>query len=261
MIDPEEFLRHHPIQNPQPSTEPVAEHEIEAADHNDAAALLDTAAADHETAASVNDADTPVVSVPFTGSFGTSGHSFSSTWGKKQSRRRASARTQKGRIRQVRPELASDKNACLDSAVKSLDAAGSNEWGMRQRLSRKGFSAEAIDWTIATLQRDNLLDERAFAESLVRRGVAHGYGPAWVSRNLTAKGVPQDVRDRAIAHALEEGDFEHAAYSFMQTLIRTTQGMDYDKKMRKLSSSARSHGHSLSALQPWMNEFLTDDSQ
>ncbi|MEX1112029.1 MAG: regulatory protein RecX [Candidatus Andersenbacteria bacterium] len=78
------------------------------------------------------------------------------------------------------------------AAQDVLSRRDHSEAEMRQKLSRKGFSAPDIQETIDWLYEQKLLDDRAYAaryvESILRSKTV---GPRWIAAKLKQRGVEQ----------------------------------------------------------------------
>lgn len=69
---------------------------------------------------------------------------------------------------------------------------------LRRKLSRRGFAADAIDVAILGLVELGYLDDRSFAQGLVRRRGALR-GPLALSAELAARGVDRAQAEAAVA--------------------------------------------------------------
>jgi regulatory protein len=69
---------------------------------------------------------------------------------------------------------------------------------LRRKLSRRGYSVGDIELALSRLIELGYLDDRSFAEGLVRRRGALR-GPLALSAELAARGVDRDLADAALA--------------------------------------------------------------
>ena len=73
---------------------------------------------------------------------------------------------------------------------------GSQE--LRRKLIGKGCPAAVADQTVEQLQRERLLSDERFLESLVRARRTRGYGPLRIRKELRDKGVTRDAIERGL---------------------------------------------------------------
>ena len=73
---------------------------------------------------------------------------------------------------------------------------GSQE--LRRKLIGKGCPAPVADQTVEQLQRERLLSDERFLESLVRARRTRGYGPLRIRKELRDKGVARDAIERGL---------------------------------------------------------------
>jgi regulatory protein len=86
----------------------------------------------------------------------------------------------------------------LPRAIGLLARRAHSRSELIQKLRRRGYAHEAIDTTMARLVELGYLDDRSFAQGLVRRRGAVR-GPLALSAELAAKGVDRAQADAAVA--------------------------------------------------------------
>ena len=80
---------------------------------------------------------------------------------------------------------------------------------VRQRLARRGVSADDVDATITRLTANGVLDERRMALAAARlETVIRGRGPARTRQKLRALGLPDGASDAAMAATLADVDVD-----------------------------------------------------
>jgi regulatory protein len=70
---------------------------------------------------------------------------------------------------------------------------------LRRKLGRRGYDPGEVDAAVARLAELGLQDDRAFAESHVRRR-SRSLGPLALSAELSARGIDRRLADAAMAH-------------------------------------------------------------
>lgn len=86
--------------------------------------------------------------------------------------------------------------------MRALLLLGARERGsaeLRDRLALEGYARDVAAEVVAGLEASGLVDDARFAAALARTMTSvSGYGRARIARQLSAKGVPQDVAESAL---------------------------------------------------------------
>ena len=88
--------------------------------------------------------------------------------------------------------------AALDTAAKQLSYRALSAAALRDKLIEKGHSEDAADYAVAWLIERRLLDDAAYAESVVRSYARRGYGAARIRQELTRRGVDRGTSEAAL---------------------------------------------------------------
>ena len=88
--------------------------------------------------------------------------------------------------------------AALDAAAKQLSYRAQSTKLLRDKLLDKGHSADAVAYAVAWLTERRLLDDAAYAESVVRSYTRRGYGAARIRQELTRRGVDRETAEAAM---------------------------------------------------------------
>ena len=88
--------------------------------------------------------------------------------------------------------------AALDAAAKQLSYRALSTQGLRDKLLEKGHAEDAVDYALAWLEERQLLDDTAYAESVVRSCARKGYGAMRIRQELTRRGVDRETADAAM---------------------------------------------------------------
>lgn len=95
--------------------------------------------------------------------------------------------------------MSEDKyRAALDAAAKQLSYRALSAKMLRDKLLDKGHDEESADYALAWLAERNLLDDEAFAESVVRSYTRKGYGAARIRQELTRRGISREDAEAAM---------------------------------------------------------------
>lgn len=79
------------------------------------------------------------------------------------------------------------------SAMAYLARREHSRLELRQKLARKGFTADIIDRVLMELQADHLLNETRFVESFTRHRINQGYGPVRIQSELRQRGIEREL--------------------------------------------------------------------
>ena len=86
----------------------------------------------------------------------------------------------------------------LDAGLRLLGRRAHSRVELRRKLDRRGYTADQTEAALARLDELGYLDDRSFAEALVkRRGAIRG--PLALSAELAARGVDRTHADTALA--------------------------------------------------------------
>ena len=88
--------------------------------------------------------------------------------------------------------------AALDAAAKQLSYRALSTQLLRDKLLEKGHSEDAVEYALAWLTERRLLDDAAYAESVVRSYARRGYGAARIRQELTRRGVDRGTAEAAL---------------------------------------------------------------
>ena len=88
--------------------------------------------------------------------------------------------------------------AALDAAARQLSYRALSAAALRDKLIEKGHSEDAANYAVAWLIERRLLDDAAYAESVVRSYARRGYGAARIRQELTRRGVDRGTAEAAL---------------------------------------------------------------
>jgi regulatory protein len=100
-------------------------------------------------------------------------------------------------------------DAAYAEAVKRLARQPQSRAALEHRLRELGYAADAVDGALARAATDGYLNDREYAESLVRRRSV-GRGHALIAQELRAKGIDDADSDAALSQVEPEAETEQA---------------------------------------------------
>ena len=133
-------------------------------------------------------------------------------------------------------------DAAFRRVVAMLNAGDKSERQLRDRLDEKGFSPEAIDEAIASAKSCGFIDDRRYAEVLVRSRISQGRGIKGIERELEQNNISLDILDEDSAQMLfdESSELDRALDFLARKPPRAKNARDaaYRKLVQKGYSSA-----------------------
>ncbi|TAN34370.1 hypothetical protein EPN29_03105 [bacterium] len=93
---------------------------------------------------------------------------------------------------------ASPSGTALDAGLRLLGRRAHSRAELKRKLGRRGFTAAEIEAAVGRLAELGYMDDRSFAQGLVRRRGA-SRGPMALSAELAARGVERTLADAALA--------------------------------------------------------------
>ncbi|MFW5972597.1 MAG: RecX family transcriptional regulator [Bacteroidota bacterium] len=118
---------------------------------------------------------------------------------------------------------------------------------LTQRLSRDGFSDDAVQAAVQRLTELDFIDDRLFAlEYASARARNKGYGPERIRYELIRKGINRNLADSTVTglFASEQSENELATDFARSRLSRLNNESDFLRKKKKLYDALRRRGFS-----------------
>jgi regulatory protein len=120
------------------------------------------------------------------------------------------------------------------TALKQLARRELSEAQIRQRLSRRGFTPDDIDTTVARLRQDGSLDDARVAGAIARSQLSlKKRGARRVRREIEAAGIASALAERAVAEVYAEVDGDALIAAAIDRRLGTRR-LDDDREMARL---------------------------
>lgn len=149
-----------------------------------------------------------------------------------------------------------DFDACREAAFRLLDAAPRSTGALHQRLAGKGYDDGTIDDVIDRLAELHLLDDEAYARSVVRYCSNRMMGYRGAVMEMRRKGVAPSLAHRIADEAASQGVFEEAAWELGRKVAKKTRGLDRQVRLRRFWSAGGRKGHDSDTLRRVAHELL-----
>jgi regulatory protein len=135
-----------------------------------------------------------------------------------------------------------------DRALNILAFRARSSSELARSLQRKGEEKAHVDWAIARLQEQGLIDDAAFARSFARAKVVGGkQSRRRVQQDLARKGVSRSMSDEAIETVFEEEAVDQRAIveEAARKKLRSLTGLDPAVQRRRLYGFLARRGYEL----------------
>lgn len=153
--------------------------------------------------------------------------------------------------------MSAEASDALRYALRLLSYRDRSEREFRERLSRKGFSLQAVQAAIERLGDSGYIDDRAFAVLLRRRAEeVKLLGAAGAGMYLRRMGIPRPEADEA----LEGYDERPAALRLIRAKARSLRGLPPEVVRRRLIGHLRRRGYSADTVFSMLNEFIKENT-
>jgi regulatory protein len=144
--------------------------------------------------------------------------------------------------------LESARLQSYDRALNMLAFRARSSRELARSLVKKGEERSHVDWAIARLQEQGLLDDAAFARAFTRSKVVGGkQSRRRVEQDLARKGVSRTVAGEAIGDVFEEEAIDQRAIveEAARKKLRSLSGLDPAVQRRRLYAFLARRGYDL----------------
>ena len=144
--------------------------------------------------------------------------------------------------------LESARLQSYDRALNMLAFRARSSRELARVLVKKGEERSHVDWAIARLQEQGLLDDAAFARAFTRSKVVGGkQSRRRVEQDLARKGVSRTVAGEAIENVFEEEAIDQRAIveEAARKKLRALSGLDPAVQRRRLYAFLARRGYDL----------------
>ncbi|KAB8129380.1 recombination regulator RecX [Gracilibacillus oryzae] len=159
-------------------------------------------------------------------------------------------------IDQIQEKDASYKVYTL--SIKFLSYRMRSEQELINYLQKKDIEITFIKEAVHRLKQENLLDDHAFSEALVRTRVETSEkGPLMVKKELIEKGIDQSVAEQALEHFPYTKQYEKIAKLIKKKMNRTSK-KSYKQQIDNMKQSLIQKGYSLGVISEVLQQMDTE---
>lgn len=94
---------------------------------------------------------------------------------------------------------------CYAAALRLLSRRDHSRQELSQKLKRRGFAKDQINWAFARCQRYDYLDDDRYAQTYTSQLQRRGYGTRRIRQMLQSKGIAPGLTEKAIKHHCKDG--------------------------------------------------------
>jgi regulatory protein len=157
---------------------------------------------------------------------------------------------------------AEESQAAMAYAVRLLAQQDRTTAEIRDRLTRRGFAAEATRGTVARLTQQGYLNDRKLAEHVVRDALTRRpRGRRAIEWTLRKRGVPDEILTTCIEQHLAGVDETQIATKLAQQRLRRLQGLEPSKARTRLISFLARRGFGYETIQGALERVLPSAEQ
>ncbi|BDZ43881.1 regulatory protein RecX [Paraoerskovia sediminicola] len=142
-------------------------------------------------------------------------------------------------------ELSRDEATELarEYVLRSLTAAPRSRGQLADALARKGYPQDVVDPLLDRLTEVGLVDDRAFADMLVRtRHAERGLSRRALAAELRRKGIDTETAEAALAQ-VDDADEVDAARELVRKKLARSRGLDRDVRVRRTVAAVARKGY------------------
>ena len=150
------------------------------------------------------------------------------------------------------PEPADDESAAFRKIVNLVNASDKSEKAIRERLAASGYGDTAIDAAIDRAIEYGFIDDRRFADVLIRSRIAQGKGSAGIERELKSHNIePSSLEGWPDAYGIESSLEVERAINFLMRKPPRSKNLR-EGAYRKLVQRGYSASVASSAARLWL---------
>ena len=154
--------------------------------------------------------------------------------------------------------------AAYDRGLDLLAFRARSATELRRRLVQKGIDAPRAEAAVERLVANGLVDDRAYAETVVRsKALGGGASRRRVSQELARRGVDRETADAAVAHVWQEENVDQtsAAEEVARKRLGSLRGLDAPTRRRRLYAFLARRGYDADEIRKAMAAVLDGDEE
>lgn len=149
-------------------------------------------------------------------------------------------------------------NSCKTFGIKLLSHKARNEYEIKDKMFRKGFSEETIKEAIVYLREQNYVNDEDYAKSYIKDRVnVKKLGYARIKSELFQKRIDGDIIEDTLNELIDtEDEYERALELAEKKVNSTYKNDDIQATYRKLGGFLQRRGYSMDTILKVLNKVL-----
>jgi regulatory protein len=155
---------------------------------------------------------------------------------------------------------ATSEEAAHSAALWLLESRARTRLELEQRLSRRGFAADAIERALDRLSAVGLVDDETFARELASSRVEQGVDAPMIVVELKDRGVDPDLAARVAGESAPHGDRAERCRELAEARLAKLQGLRPEVQYRRLAAYLVRRGYPGDLVEPVVSELVNTNS-
>ncbi len=151
-----------------------------------------------------------------------------------------------------------ERRFAMDMAFRMISYRARSRQELQERLTRKRFSAESIEWVLEKLLNSGYLNDTTFIRMWIRdRMELKGYGRYRIRSELLAKGVDTETVNRELDSIYPAADEKATATELLTARISHYSGLEESVQRRRLRQFLLRRGYSGTTAQKAVSDLMS----
>jgi regulatory protein len=157
-------------------------------------------------------------------------------------------------------QTAVSEEAAHSAALSLLESRARTRLELEQRLSRRGFAADAIERALDRLSAVGLVDDETFARELASSRVEQGVDAPRIVLELKDRGVDPDLAARVAGACAPHTDRAERCRELAKARLAKLQGLRPEVQYRRLAAYLVRRGYPGEIVEPVVSELVSSNS-
>ena len=131
----------------------------------------------------------------------------------------------------------------LNTAVSMLARRACSRKEILSRLIQRRYTEEVSELVVYKLEKENLIDDKAFCEQWIRFRSSRGYGPTVIRQELKMKGIPEELISQALDRVEPDEYRKNAVRMARKAWSRIRKDEDIRKARQKVTAALVRKGY------------------
>jgi len=159
-------------------------------------------------------------------------------------------------ITQEEDAFAASCSKAEKAALKLIARAEQSSLGLTVKLQQRGFDDAVAKAVVSALKRQNLLDDKRYAELWIRSRISIGkaQSPKWLLASLAKRGIDRDSSKMVLNEILDDEAEYALLLKYLEKIESLNKKKALDKRESLLKNQLKYEGFSKDALDRYFNQ-------